>query len=70
MESYGQSVFAPGNGLSDETIAGLAEFRVQQCVICLQKPEIGEVMTLLPCPGGHMFHKACIQSWLKVKTFF
>lgn len=35
-----------------------------QCAICLDCIEDDENMAILPCDGRHMFHAACIKTWL------
>jgi len=35
-----------------------------QCPICLESFEDDDTIAILPCEGGHMFHAACIKTWL------
>lgn len=41
------------------------EGKHNDCSICLQPYEIGEVLTTLPCHERHCFHAACVKEWLK-----
>jgi Ring finger domain len=35
----------------------------RRCIICLEKYEVGDEITTLPCI--HVFHRVCVNRWLK-----
>lgn len=45
------------------TVPSHACSKVETCAICLTDTEIGETISRLPC--NHVFHKKCIQPWLR-----
>jgi len=58
-------------GLSDEEISALPKVRFnqaeeQQCSICLEQFQCGELLTALPCL--HFFHVSCITRWFEQST--
>lgn len=57
-----------GHRLSDEDIQNLPKVRFEQaeeqnCAICLEAYETGELLTALPC--SHFFHVDCLARWLQ-----
>lgn len=56
-----------GGRLSDEEIEALPKVRFemdeQQCSVCLERFQPGELLTELPC--AHFFHVECIAGWFK-----
>lgn len=36
-----------------------------ECVICMTAFTEDDTITKLDCPGGHFYHTACIEDWLK-----
>ena len=48
----------------ENTNNGLVE--TENCSICLSAFKKGEELRLLPCPGTHIFHKECVDDWLKL----
>ena len=40
--------------------------KVQECPICLEEMEVGSEVRTLPC--AHLYHAACLESWLKQKS--
>lgn len=59
----------PGQGLSQDQLASLPQvvcqpaMRGQQCSICLDGYQVGEVLTVLPC--SHSFHTDCVSRWVQ-----
>lgn len=41
------------------------EFENNECIICLERMNIGEKIKILNC--GHMYHNECINEWFKRK---
>ena len=37
------------------------------CVICIQDYEVGDEISVVPCAGGHRFHRRCLDVWLTRK---
>jgi len=46
---------------SNEELLSLSS---QTCAICLDYFSLSSVVTVAPCPGHHVFHRACIEDWL------
>ena len=53
---------------SKEYLAFTGSERHEKCAICLSDYEKGEDVRLLPCGGNHVFHKACVDDWLRINT--
>lgn len=53
---------------SKEYIAFTQGERQEKCAICLNDYEKGEEVRLLPCGGSHVFHKGCVDDWLRINT--
>jgi hypothetical protein len=42
------------------------EVREEDCAVCLDSFEEGEVLVKMTCPSSHGFHEGCIVKWLRV----
>ena len=55
-----------GGGAAAGGGGGAAAAAVQDCAVCLEAPQPGEVVRTLGCP--HAFHQDCIDKWLQRST--
>ncbi|KAM0928438.1 hypothetical protein ACQ4PT_002482 [Festuca glaucescens] len=47
-------------------MATTGEVREEDCAVCLDSFEEGEVLVKMTCPSSHGFHEGCIIKWLRV----
>lgn len=57
-----EEVYRPGRIAADESGEGAS------CSIYMTGYEAGEAIRELPCGGRHVFHKACIDNWLRINS--
>ena len=57
LDSYPVQAFETGMG---------QEYEADSCVVCLNEFKVGEQVRTLSCK--HIFHKACIDNWLRNHT--
>lgn len=58
-------------GAEDHNFSTLPAFSLEQeeeaeeCCICMEPIEMGDEARRLPCPGNHVFHRTCIDEWMR-----